>query len=219
MSIVDAGFIFSGAIGTGILIGKLPDGSWSNPVACGMTGVGFGLLLGIQTKELIMFLPDNASVQAFFSSGVKLGAKINATVGIGREMDVSLGASLSGISDPVVFAYSKGAFGGVSLEGAVVSPRKAVNQTFYGTSLEPVDIIEGKVSFPSNKETLWPNVLDKLGKLAKGLTELPEDEKAEQVKIEAARVAADTAAEEIHEKAEEDVVMVDAEAEATKESS
>ena len=48
VSVVEAGFIFSGNVGTGILIRKNPDGSWSNPCAMGLTGVGWGAIFGAQ---------------------------------------------------------------------------------------------------------------------------------------------------------------------------
>lgn len=38
MSVVEAGFIFSGNLGTGILMAKKEDGSWSAPSAIGLTG-------------------------------------------------------------------------------------------------------------------------------------------------------------------------------------
>ncbi|KAL7558905.1 hypothetical protein ACA910_019439 [Epithemia clementina (nom. ined.)] len=70
--------------------------------------------------------------------------------------------------------------------------------------------------YPSNKETLWPGVLIKLDKLGKGLSEVPKA--TENEKVDAARVAADKAAEEIHSSSPGDVVHIDAEAEAAKES-
>lgn len=43
VTIVEGGFIFSGNVGTGIVMSRDPnDGSWSPPSAIGMTGVGWG---------------------------------------------------------------------------------------------------------------------------------------------------------------------------------
>lgn len=38
ISVVEVGFIFTGNIGTGILMAKKDDGSWSAPSAIGLTG-------------------------------------------------------------------------------------------------------------------------------------------------------------------------------------
>jgi hypothetical protein len=71
------------------------------------------------------------------------------------------------------------------------------------------EIIEGKITFPALKQTMMAEVKDKLEKLAMGLSELPGEE--EKKKAEAARAEADKAAE-----AAQDVVEVDAQAEAAK---
>jgi lipid-binding SYLF domain-containing protein len=206
--------MFSGSVGTGIVVAKNDDGFWSSPVACGLTGVGFGIVLGAAAKDLIIFMPDKASLQTFLSTGLKLAGQSNVTVGVGRDYAGAIGASKMGMSSTLSIAYSKGAFISCSLEGAVVAPRKAVNEKFYGlTGVQPADIIDGKVTFPSNKTTLMPDVMDKLGKLAQGLTEVFGE--AEKQKVAVAKAAADKAAEEINKG--DDVVEVDAQAEAAKE--
>lgn len=40
LSAIEAGFVFTGNVGTGILMAKKDDGSWSVPSALGLTGVG-----------------------------------------------------------------------------------------------------------------------------------------------------------------------------------
>ena len=217
MSVVDAGFVFSGSVGTGILMARHTDGSWSAPVACGLTGVGFGILLGIAAKELIIFLPDKASITTFLSTGLQLTGKSDVTIGVGREFEGTFGASKTGFSSTLTYAYTKGAFIAASLETAVVAPRKKVNMYFYEDRVELMDVLEGKVKIPASKNTLWPEVLDKLQKLADGVSESPSD--AEKDKVAAALDAANEAAESYHKTEEEEVVEVNAETEAAKESS
>lgn len=43
---VKAGFVWSGRMGSGIVIARLADGSWSAPSCIGTGGVGFGLQIG-----------------------------------------------------------------------------------------------------------------------------------------------------------------------------
>lgn len=43
---VKAGFVWSGRMGSGVVIARLPDGSWSAPSCIGTGGVGFGLQIG-----------------------------------------------------------------------------------------------------------------------------------------------------------------------------
>ena len=77
------GFVFSGNVGTGILLKKLDDqgNKWSSPVACGLTGVGWGLLVGGSIKDTMMFIFDEATLQkiGFDKMGLKLGAQVRLT--------------------------------------------------------------------------------------------------------------------------------------------
>ena len=106
---VQAGFIFSGAVGTGIFMKRNLDGSWTNPVAVGVTGVGFGLLIGGNVQEVIVFMPDDESVQAFFKTGLALGTQSNVTLGVGRDFGGSVSASTAGTATTISISYSKGA--------------------------------------------------------------------------------------------------------------
>ena len=83
LSVVEVGFVFSGNVGTGILLKKLDDqgNKWSAPVACGLTGVGWGLLVGGSIKDTMMFIFDEATLQkiGFDKMGLKLGAQVRLT--------------------------------------------------------------------------------------------------------------------------------------------
>lgn len=213
---VQAGFMFSGSVGTGIFMKRNLDGSWSNPVACGVTGVGFGILIGANVKEVMVFMPDDASVQTFFSGGFNVGTQSNVTLGVGREFDGAAGASGSGLSTTISIAYSKGAFVGAAMEGAIIAPRRRANEAFYGPGNgTPSAIIDGTILYPIGKETMLDEVKDKLVKLSQGLSEKIGE--AEQKKAEAAASIADAASDTLKTEDDSDIVHVDAEAEAAKE--
>jgi lipid-binding SYLF domain-containing protein len=211
---VQAGFMFSGSVGTGIFMKRNLDGSWSNPVACGVTGVGFGFLIGANAKEVMIFMPDESSVQTFFSGGLKMGAQSNLTIGVGRELEGGFEASKSGMGATLSIAYSKGAFIGATIEGAMIAPRRRANEAFYGPGNgTPAAIIDGTVLFPIGKETMLGNVKDKLAKLGQGLSEKIGEE--EKKKAEAAAAAADAASDTLKTE-DSDIMHMDAEAEAAK---
>lgn len=205
MSAVQAGWMFSGSVGTGIFLYHDLEGNWSNPVACGMAGVGVGLQIGAAKKDVLIFLPDEASVQTLFSKGVSMGAHSDLTIGVGREFEGGVGASGSGLSAILSIAYTKGAFVGASIEGALVSPRRGANEAFYGPGNgNPEDIIKGKVAFPTHKVTMIQELRDKLNKLSNGISEKIGE--AEQRKIEDAFAAAEAAALAVQTGSSEDIV-------------
>lgn len=216
ISIVEAGFIFSGNVGTGIVIAKKPDGSWSPPCAVGMTGVGFGLLAGASVKDVMMFLMDDESVNSLTSdNGLRVGSQLELTIGIGRTAKGEFDISGRGVGVPISIAYTKGVFGGFNLEGAVVGARHKANATFYGQECTPRGIVlDGTVAFPGDKVTLMDEVYEKINKLQAGVTAEPDA--TEEAKKSVAHAEAEKAAESVH--GDPDVVEVDAAAEAAKES-
>lgn len=173
ISIAEGGFIFSANVGTGIAMTKTEDGSWSAPCAVGLTGVGFGLLVGASVKDVFMFLMDDETVNSVTSeNGLKVGAQAELTVGFGRTAKGDFDFTGRGIGVPVSIAFTKGIFGGFNLEGAVVGVRHAVNEKFYGKTCTARDIlIEKNVTVPADKETLLPKVYEKLTKCEEAASE------------------------------------------------
>ena len=75
VTVAQVGFVFSGSIGTGILMRKKKDGlTWSNPSACGLTGFGWGPQDGASLKDLIVFINHKAGSEALLSeTGLEVG--------------------------------------------------------------------------------------------------------------------------------------------------
>jgi lipid-binding SYLF domain-containing protein len=154
-------------VGTGIILQKDKDGSWSNPSAYGLTGVGWGFITGGSVKEVIVFIMDDLTLQtASGESGVKLGGQAELTLGpYGRAANIDLNLSSRGPGGTVSVALSKGIFGALSVVGGILGARHATNATFYGKDVSPHQILNNQVPFPSDKVTLINEIHDKLRKL------------------------------------------------------
>jgi lipid-binding SYLF domain-containing protein len=220
ISIVELGFIFSGNVGTGIVLLKNADGTFNEapPCAVGLTGVGFGLLAGASVKDVVMFLMDDVTVESVTSeNGLKLGSQLELTVGVGRTGQGDFDFTSRGVGVPISIAYTKGVFGGFNLEGAVLGARHAANKAFYGQTTSPREIlVDKKFGVPADKVTMLPEVYDKLAKLSAGATAEPTPE--EEQKKTVAASAAEKASEEVHAQAGSEVVQVNAAEEAAKEA-
>lgn len=142
ISVVEVGFIFSGNLGTGIIVAKKSDGTWSKPAACGLTGVGWGIIVGGSVKDLIVFILDDTTMEGVAGdTGIKMGGQMELTLGPwGRTTRFDIGVSNRGISSTFSIAYSKGAFLGINIEGALVGSRNAVNTSFYGKEVTGTSI-------------------------------------------------------------------------------
>jgi lipid-binding SYLF domain-containing protein len=190
ISVVEVGLIFSGNVGTGILLKKKDDGSWSPPCALGLAGVGWGFLIGGAIKEILIFIFDQNTMDSMCGdAGVRIGGQLNLTLGpFGRNYEGGIGISNKGAVGTFSVAFSKGAFIGASIEGATLGPRTAVNNSFYGKSTTPESVINGGVTIPSFHPSLIQNVYEKLTKLAEGQSYTPTAAEA-QTKEKAAAAA------------------------------
>jgi lipid-binding SYLF domain-containing protein len=151
ISVVKAGFIFSGKAGEGVVVARTRYG-WSGPSFVGTGGAGWGLQIGAEVTDFVIVLNNDAAVRAFSRGGnVTLGADASVAAGpVGRaaEADVTPKAAI------YTYSRSKGLFAGVSLEGAVIGTRKRANEHYYGRPVTANDILHGRVAAPAGAATL-----------------------------------------------------------------
>lgn len=79
-TVVKAGFLFSGRAGSGIVVARLDDGSWSAPSAIGTGGMGFGGQIGAEITDFVVVLNNKMAVRSFATGGnVTLGGNLSGT--------------------------------------------------------------------------------------------------------------------------------------------
>jgi len=153
--VIKAGFVFSGKAGSGLVIARLPDGSWSAPSCIATGGLGWGLQIGADITDFVIVLNSEDSVRAFSMGGnVTIGGNISAAAGpIGTGGAVQ--ASLAHPAPMFSYSKSKGLFAGLSLEGTVLVERKDANRDFYGSPIPARDILSGRVPPPEVASRLY----------------------------------------------------------------
>lgn len=156
ITVLKAGFLFSGRAGSGIIVARLPDGSWSPPSAIMTAGAGVGGQIGAELTDFVFILNSKSAVDSFAQLGsVTLGTNVSVAAGpLGRNAEAAATASLRAAS--AVFAYSKtkGLFAGVSLEGSAILERRDANRKFYGPNCKARTILSGSVETPPACEPL-----------------------------------------------------------------
>ncbi|KAG0703766.1 hypothetical protein DFH29DRAFT_981764 [Suillus ampliporus] len=153
--VLKAGFMFSGKAGSGLVIARLPDGSWSAPSCIATGGLGWGLQIGADITDFVIVLNSEDAVKAFSIGGnVTIGGNISAAAGpIGTGGSVQ--ATLAHPAPMFSYSKSKGLFAGVSLEGTVLIERKDANRDFYGSPVPARDILGGRVPPPEVASRLY----------------------------------------------------------------
>jgi len=156
-SLVKAGFVFGGSGGRGVLLVRdEAQRFWGEPAFYSVGSVSWGLQIGLESSEVIMLVRTRKGLDSLLTSSFKLGA--DATVAAGP---VGAGAKAA-TADILSFARAKGAFAGLSLEGAVVKTNDDWNSTYYGTAVRPIDILVKK----SVKNPGSVNLREAVGKAA-----------------------------------------------------
>jgi SH3 domain-containing YSC84-like protein 1 len=143
-NLVKAGFIFGGSGGHGVVLAHDDKANvWRGPSFATAGSVSWGLQAGGSAAEVVMMAMTEKGKDALLSNKFQAGADASVSAG-----PVGAGAQAA-TTDIVQFARSKGLFGGLSLEGSVISVRDSLNQAYYGKPVTPVDIlIQGNVKNP-----------------------------------------------------------------------
>ena len=151
LTVLKAGFIFSGQGGWGVVVARTPNG-WSAPAAIGTGGAGFGFQVGAAVTEFVLVLNTPEAVDAFARGGnVSFGGALSAAAGpVGR----TAGASVMPVAAVYTYSRSQGLFAGVSIEGTVIAARDDANTEYYGHAHTPKEILSGQVKAPRGAEKL-----------------------------------------------------------------
>lgn len=145
-SLLKGGFILGGQGGTGVLLVRDANNTWSSPAFYGMAGGSLGLQIGVEVSEVALIIMSDKALEAILRNEFKVGAEAGltlATVGAGAEASTTSNVG----ADIYSFSESKGLFGGVALQGAALNPKPDWDRVYYGRTIALRDIvIERKVS-------------------------------------------------------------------------
>lgn len=143
------GFIFGGQYGNGVLLARMEDGSWSYPAFYTMEGGSFGLQIGLESTAVLFIIMSDKGLHAMLNNQFKFGADTGVTVLV---VGAGMGASTTSNLGADIYAYSLtgiGLYGGLSLEGTVLSARESWNAAYYGSNVSSRAIVlDNSVSNP-----------------------------------------------------------------------
>jgi SH3 domain-containing YSC84-like protein 1 len=143
------GFFIGGEGGNGVLLSHRTDGAWSDPAFYAIGSASFGLQIGLEQSEMVMFVMSEKALDALMRDQFKFGANAGlAVVTLGSGVEAATTAAAG--ADIVVWASSSGAYAGVSLNGSIVKPQFDADRSYYGPGVTQRDILfRGTVVNPS----------------------------------------------------------------------
>jgi len=138
--LVKGGFFFGGEGGNGILLAHTAGNGWSNPAFYMIGSASFGLQIGVEVAEVILFVMSDRALQALLRDEVKLGAQAGLTVLVVGSNAQAATTTNPGV-DVIAWAKSKGAYAGLTLEGSLIKPRNEWNTAYYGHPVKPRQVL------------------------------------------------------------------------------
>ena len=139
--ILKGAFVIGASGGSGVFVVRdRKTGTWAGPAFYTIGEASFGFQAGGQVSEVILLAMTDRGITALLGDSAKLGADAGVAAG---PIGMGAAASTANLSaDIVTFASSKGLFGGIALDGALVKVRNGLNQVYYNKEkITPTDIL------------------------------------------------------------------------------
>jgi SH3 domain-containing YSC84-like protein 1 len=146
--LVKGGFIVGGEHGRGIASCRTSKG-WSAPAFVSIGGGSLGLQIGVEGVDLVMVVMNDDGLQHLLSSKFKVGGDASASTGpVGRHASAGTDWKLN--TEILTYSRSRGAFAGISLDGAVVEQDRDSTRSIYGRDVSFRTILSGRIRAPKS---------------------------------------------------------------------
>jgi SH3 domain-containing YSC84-like protein 1 len=148
--LIKGGFIIGGKHGRGIASCRTAEG-WSAPAFVSVGGGSWGLQIGVEGVDLVMLVMNDRGLQHLLSSKFELTGEGSVAAGpVGRHASAGTDWKLN--TEVLTYSRSKGAFAGLTLEGAVIEQDNDSTRAIYGKHMMFRSILSGKASTPASAE-------------------------------------------------------------------
>jgi lipid-binding SYLF domain-containing protein len=148
--------VVGGDYGKGLATCRTSQG-WSAPLFLAMGGGSVGLQIGGSSTDIVMLFMNEHALQSLLSDKFKIGADATAAAGpVGRH--AAAGTDIKLNAEILTYSRSKGAFAGISLDGAVVQADRSGDQAMYGANVSRQEILTGRVPVPATAQPLLAEI-------------------------------------------------------------
>ncbi|HJT89948.1 MAG TPA: lipid-binding SYLF domain-containing protein [Bryobacteraceae bacterium] len=143
-----AAFVVGGQYGRGFAECRRESGTgWGAPAAVRMEGGSIGFQIGGSSTDVVMLVMDKRGMDRLMSDKFTIGADASAAAGpVGRTANAATDAELH--AEILAWSRARGAFAGISLNGATLRPDKDVNSELYGHKMDNREILSSNMAPP-----------------------------------------------------------------------
>ncbi|KAI9808966.1 MAG: hypothetical protein M1826_003944 [Phylliscum demangeonii] len=146
------GLWIAGSGGSGVLVARHPDGSWSPPSGIMVDTAGLEFLIGVDLYDAVLVINSDAGLEAVCAPRCLLGGPLVVRTGpVAVAVAVGRASPAPGPAPAVaMWAYvkSRGFLADVALDGTLISARTDENERFYGERMAVAELVAGKPRRP-----------------------------------------------------------------------
>ncbi|KAG8629779.1 hypothetical protein KVT40_001398 [Elsinoe batatas] len=142
------GLWIGGSGGSGVLVARKADGSWSSPSGIQVQTLGLGFLVGVDIYDCVLVINNQKALEAFTRVRTTIGGDLSVSAGpfgMGGMVESEVHKRQAPIFN---YIKSRGFYAGVQIDGTLVIERNDENERFYGEKITAQDILKGKVRHP-----------------------------------------------------------------------
>jgi lipid-binding SYLF domain-containing protein len=159
--VAKAGFIFGGSGGRAVVVAHdAKTGKWVGPAFYTMATASVGFQAGISVSEVVTLVMTDKGLNSLLATSFKVGGDASVAAG-----PVGAGATSDIVADLISFSRAKGVYGGLNLDGTVVTASNDWNELYYQKKpILPPDILVRMSAHAKGGEKLLGDVAHAAGK-------------------------------------------------------
>lgn len=147
--------------GSGVVVARLDDGTWSPPSAFSVRSGSVGLVYGVDVYDCVCVLNTQAAVDAYTNPELSLGSALVLAAG-----PVGGIANIQEVKPVWTYTKSRGLYGGLTVDGTIIKERPTANAEFYGPNVTTTQILRGEVKAQEGVSK-WPAGSQQLAEVLK----------------------------------------------------
>lgn len=147
------GFIIGAQYGKGVMTCRTGTG-FSGPSTVRIEGGSFGAQIGGGEVDVVLVVLNERGAEKLMNNEFTIGAEAGAMAGpVGRSASANTDAFMQ--AQILSYSRSRGAFAGVTLNGATLRSDDKDNAKLYGREISHREILMGKVKPPASAQPLY----------------------------------------------------------------
>ncbi len=142
--LMKGGFVFGAEEGKGVATCRTA-GGWSAPTFIQMGGGSWGTQFGVEAVDLVMVIRGARGMEKLLSSKFEMGRDASVAVGpVGRHSSENTDLKLNALI--LTYSHAKGAFLGMTFDGAIVKADNDARRAMYGPRVTTRATLLGRVA-------------------------------------------------------------------------